>query len=117
METPSAAKYAAATIPAVVRDAIGVIAESAKRKGCSVETFATFLQGTIFATSERSLYRWIKAVEDGATPMSAEKLSGNKLKVAWGDQMILVGWVCRKHSSWSGSLCQAGQAVVRHGYR
>jgi hypothetical protein len=93
METPSGAKYAAGTIPAVVRDAIGVIAESARRKGCSVETFASFLEGTVFALSDRTLYRWVKAVEEGGTPMSAEKLSGNKLKVAWGDQMILAGWV------------------------
>src|SRR4051794_4814356 len=77
----SRASYAAAGTPAVLKEYRAQLAAAFKRRGVSLDVFLETNNETSFPVSQSTLYRNVKAVDEGKAPLSAEKKSGRPAKL------------------------------------
>jgi transposase len=74
-------RYAAAGTSPELKEYRAELAVQLKRRGVSVETFLEASNATSFQVGRATLYKHIKAIEEGEAPLSAEKKGGRPGKL------------------------------------
>jgi hypothetical protein len=77
----SRGSYAAAGTPAVVKEYRAQLAAALKRRGVALDVFLEANSETDFPVGRQTLFRNVKAVDEGEAPLSAEKKSGRPAKL------------------------------------
>src|SRR5438477_11236009 len=73
--------YAAAGTPADLKEYRAELALQLKRRGVSLDTFLEANNETSFPTGRATLYKHVKALDEGRAPLSAEKGGGGQKKL------------------------------------
>ena len=73
--------YAAGGTPAVVKEYRAQLAAAFKRRGVSLDVFLETNNETDFPVGRQTLFRNVKAIDEGKAPLSAEKMSGRPAKL------------------------------------
>ncbi len=77
----SRGSYAAAGTPAELKEYRAQLAAALKRRGVSLDVFLEANNETVFPVGRQTLFRNVKAVDEGKAPLSAEKKSGRPAKL------------------------------------
>ena len=88
---PHAKKYKAAGQPPDVVEYRAQLAASLRDLGVPIATFVSANKSTSFPVTLRSLQRHVKAVDEGHTPLSAEKKTGRRAKLTDEQWRVVAG--------------------------
>jgi transposase len=91
MKTPRG-PYASAGIPVMVRQALACVAIALKARGTDVEEIVSAFEAASYPVSTPTLYRWMKEIEEGSVPLSAEKATGAARALTAEQERCIAGW-------------------------
>lgn len=84
--------YAATDIPTVVRQALARVAIAFGALDIEMKTILSAYKAAGYQATKASLYRWMKEINEGGVPLSAEKATGRARALTEQQERCVAGW-------------------------